>query len=61
MKGYRKADVVQVGKAEHITMYVSDDDKRLLLAFEVDPRGLSKTDVRVLTRALKQISEDMAR
>ena len=44
-----------------ITCHVSEDAKRLLIEFDVDKKGLSKTGVNGLIDALKKIREHMVR
>jgi hypothetical protein len=50
-----------LGKNGTITCHVSDDAKRLLIDFDVDKTGLTKTGVNGLIDALKQIREKMVR
>ena len=50
-----------LGKSGTITCYVSEDAKRLLIDFDVDKTGLTKTGVNGLIDALKQIREKMVR
>jgi hypothetical protein len=44
-----------------ITCHVSKDAKRLLIEFDVDKDGLTKTGVNGLIDALKEIRDEMVR
>jgi len=50
-----------LGRSGSIVCHVSDDGKRLLIEFDVDKDGLSKTGVNGLIDALKNIREKMIR
>lgn len=50
-----------LGKGGTITCHVSEDGKRLLIDFDVDKTGLTKTGVNGLIDALKKIREKMVR
>lgn len=50
-----------LGKSGTITCYVSDDGKRLLIEFNCDKQGLTKTGVNGLIDALKKIRQSMVR
>ncbi len=50
-----------LGKSGTITCHVSDDKKRLLIDFDVDKRGLTKTAVNGLIDALEKVKKDMER
>jgi len=50
-----------LGKSGTITCHVSEDAKRLLIDFDVDKTGLTKTGVNGLIDALKKIRERMVR
>ena len=50
-----------LGKSGDITCHVSEDGKRLLIDFDVDKKGLTKTGVNGLIDALKNIREKMVR
>jgi hypothetical protein len=50
-----------LGKSGTITCHVSEDAKRLLIDFDVDKAGLTKTGVNGLIDALKKIREKMVR
>lgn len=50
-----------LGKSGTITCHVSEDAKRLLIEFDVDSTGLTKTGVNGLIDALKKIREKMVR
>ena len=59
MAGIKKK--FDLGKSGTITCYVSEDSKRLLIDFDVDKTGLTKTAVNGLIDALKKIREKMVR
>ncbi len=50
-----------LGKCGTITCHVSKDAKRLLIEFNVDKEGLTKTAVNGLIDALKEIRQEMVR
>jgi len=50
-----------LGKSGTITCHVSEDSKRLLIEFDIDKTGLTKTGVNGLIDALKKIREKMVR
>jgi hypothetical protein len=50
-----------LGKSGNITCHLSSDAKRLLIEFDVDKEGLSKTGVNGLIDALKKVREKMVR
>jgi hypothetical protein len=50
-----------LGKSGTITCHVSNDGKRLLIEFNVDKEGLTKTAVNGLIDALKEIRDMMVR
>ena len=50
-----------LGKSGTITCYISADAKRLLIEFDVDKQGLTKTGVNGLIDALKKVRESMKR
>ena len=50
-----------LGKSGTMTCHVSEDAKRLLIDFDVDKTGLTKTGVNGLIDALKKIREKMVR
>ena len=50
-----------LGKSGTITCYVSEDAKRMLIDFDVEKTGLTKTGVNGLIDALKKIREKMVR
>ena len=56
-----KAKQFDLGSSGSITCHVSEDAKRLLIEFDVDKKGLSKTGVNGLIEALKKIREKMVR
>jgi hypothetical protein len=50
-----------LGRSGDITLYLSEDRKRLLIKFDTDKEGLTKTGVNGLISALKEIRERMNR
>jgi hypothetical protein len=50
-----------LGKSGTITVYLSKNAKRLLIEFDVDKDGLSKTGVNGLIDALKEVRDKMVR
>lgn len=50
-----------LGRSGKVTFFLSDDKKRLLIAFDVDERGLSKTGVNGFIDALKKMRDKMDR
>ena len=50
-----------LGKSGTITCHLSKSGKRLLIEFDVDKEGLSKTAVNGLIDALKEIRDKMVR
>jgi len=50
-----------LGKSGNITCHLSEDAKRLLIEFDVDKEGLTKTGVNGLIDALKKVREKMVR
>ena len=50
-----------LGKSGSITCHLSEDATRLLIEFDTDKEGLSKTGVNGLIDALKNIREKMVR
>jgi hypothetical protein len=44
-----------------VTCHLSNDARRLLLEFQVEPEGLTKTGVNGLIDALKKVREKMER
>ena len=50
-----------LGRSGTIVCHLSEDSKRLLIEFDVDKAGLSKTGVNGLIDALKKIREKMER
>ena len=56
-----KGTEFDLGRSGTITLFLSDDAKRLLIGFDVDERGLSKTGVNGLIDALKKVREKMIR
>jgi len=59
--GKEKRSEVDLGTNGNITLHLSDDVKRLLIEFNVDKDGLSKTDINCLIPILKDIREKMQR
>ena len=50
-----------LGRSGKVIAHVSDDEKRLLLEFDVDQRGLNKTGVNSLIEMLKTTRKQMKR
>ncbi len=50
-----------LGRDGNITCHVSENGKRLLIEFDVDREGLTKTGVNGLIDALKKIRDKMVR
>lgn len=50
-----------LGKNGTVTFYISKNAKRLLIEFDVEKEGLSKTGVNGLIDALKEVREKMVR
>jgi len=50
-----------LGKSGSITCHLSEDARRLLIEFDVDKEGLTKTGVNGLIDALKKVREKMIR
>jgi hypothetical protein len=56
-----KKEKIDLGRDGTITFHVSDDAKRLLIEFDVDREGLSKSGVNGFIDGLKKIREKMKR
>jgi hypothetical protein len=52
---------IELGRSGDITLYLSEDCKRLLIKFDTDKEGLTKTGVNGLISALKEVRERMVR
>ena len=52
---------IDLGRSGDITLYLSEDCKRLLIKFDTDKEGLTKTGVNGLISALKKVRERMNR
>jgi hypothetical protein len=52
---------IDLGRDGTVTLHVSEDAKRLLIAFKVDREGLSKAGVNGLIDALKKIRDNLKR
>ena len=52
---------IDLGRSGDITLYLSEDCKRLLIKFDTDKEGLTKTGVNGLISALKDVRERMVR
>jgi len=50
-----------LGRSGSVTLYLSDDRKRLLIAFDIDERGFSKTGLNGFIEALKKVRDKMER
>lgn len=60
MAGSRKKEF-DLGRDGSITCHLSEDARRLLIEFDVDKEGLTKTGVNGLIDALKKIRDKMTR
>lgn len=58
-EGWKKK--VDLGRDGNITIYISENAKKLLIGFEVDKDGLSKAGVNGLIDALKKARDKMDR
>ena len=52
---------IELGRSGDITLFLSEDCKRLLIKFDTDKEGLTKTGVNGMISALKEIRERMSR
>ena len=52
---------IELGRSGDITLLLSEDCKRLLIKFDTDKEGLTKTGVNGMISALKEIRERMSR
>ena len=59
--GEERKKKFDLGKSGSIVCHVSEDAKRLLIEFDVEKEGLTKTGVNGLIDALKKIREKMLR
>ncbi len=59
--GEEKKKKFDLGKSGTIVCHVSEDAKRLLIEFDVEKEGLTKTGVNGLIEALKKVREKMQR
>lgn len=59
--GKDKGETFDLGKSGSIVCYVSDDKKRLLIAFDIDERGFTKTGLNGFIEALKKVRQEMVR
>jgi len=59
--GDGKKKKFDLGRDGTITCHVSEDERRLLIEFDVAKEGLSKAGVNGLIDALKKIRDKMAR
>jgi hypothetical protein len=50
-----------LGRSGTVTCYLSDDKTRLLIAFDIDERGFTKTGLNGFIDVLKKIREKMVR
>jgi hypothetical protein len=58
---YIKKETIDLGRSGAVSLHVSEDDKRLLIEFDTDPLGLTKSGVNGLIDALKSIRKEMKR
>jgi len=56
-----KSKEFHVGREGTITCHLSEDAKRLLVEFDVEKEGLTKTGVNGLIDALKKVRDKMQR
>lgn len=56
-----KGKEFDLGGSGSVTLYLSEDKKRLLIGFEIDERGFSKTGLNGFIDALKKVREKMVR
>ena len=59
--GARKKKEYDLGSNGTITFHVSEDAKRLLINFDVEEKGLTKTAINLLIDALKETRKTMVR
>ena len=59
--GQAKKEKFDLGRDGTITFHISENAKRLLIAFDVDEEGLSKSGVNGLIDALKKVRDKMKR
>jgi hypothetical protein len=52
---------VDLGKCGEVTLFLSDDKKRLLIGFDVDEDGFDKSGLNGFIDALKKIRDKMNR
>lgn len=52
---------IDLGRCGNVTMHLSGDRKRLLIAFAVDARGFDKSGLNGFIDALKKIRDKMER
>jgi hypothetical protein len=60
MAGSKKKEF-DLGRDGSITCHLSEDGKRLLIEFDVDKEGLTKSGVNGLIDALKKVRDKMSR
>ena len=60
-KNKSKQKHVDLGPCGSVTFHLSDDQRRLLIAFDTEPEGLDKTGVNTFIDALKKVREKMQR
>lgn len=56
-----KGQAYDLGSSGSVVCYVSEDRRRLLIAFDVDERGFTKTGVNGFIEVLKKVRKDMVR
>jgi hypothetical protein len=59
--GKIKSKEIDLGKSGTFTLHLSDDARRLLIEFDVDERGFTKSDLNLFISNLKEIREEMSR
>ncbi len=50
-----------LGRNGKVTFYLSEDKQRLLIGFDIDERGFTKTGLNGFIDALKKVREKMVR
>lgn len=57
----RTGKQIDLGRCGSVTLHVSEDRKRLLIGFDVDPKGFDKTGVNTFIDSLKKVRDKMER
>jgi hypothetical protein len=56
-----KEKSIDLGRCGSVTLYLSGDRRRLLVAFDVDERGFDKSGLNGFIEALKKVRDKMER